>query len=48
MTGIPRRPSEPALVGMLILAILVTIVILGVLAHAGMLAAPRGVGFRHP
>jgi hypothetical protein len=45
MAGIPRRPSEPALMAMLIL---VTLVVLGVLAHAGMLAAPQGVVFRHP
>jgi hypothetical protein len=33
---------------MLILVILVTLVVLGALAHAGILAAPGGLGFRHP
>ena len=45
MTGIPRRPSEQALLAVLIL---VTLVVLVLLAHAGILGTPRGVGFRHP
>jgi Tfp pilus assembly protein PilX len=45
MTGIPRRPSETVLLAILILIVLV---VLGILAHAGMLGVHRGVGFRHP
>lgn len=51
MTGTPRPWSEKALLAMGTVAMLLALVVLGVLAHAGLLEPLHGIGtgrFRHP